>query len=319
MKKKLILLTALLSVISLTGCSTDAKTSFNANWRKDTIKPNTDVMLSETETLTYSVEFEPNAAAAYSLDYKNGSFKTTLSAKNGNYFFETELNVEVAFTVGGEKSDYYADVVKTEVELKSTQNGLFPVSSKKTVHSHSPADAYPVDLKTAMREYSFTVTTTYDGANGTSVFSYLNEAGEPTENGTRTKNFEIPTDYSYLDNESLLLAIRAVDSNATERFLVYNASTQGVQTVKLERKETATDTLTFKLNGADKTEAIPCVKYALSIDASNAGATQQLVIAQKTDASNNTWRNVLLRYETPLSYNLGTLVYKLTDANLLDF
>ena len=53
----------------------------------------------------------------------------------------------------------------------------------------------------------------------------------------------------------------------------------------------------------------------MKLSSSNPGATQTAYIATYDNAEMNTHRNVMLKLETPLAYNLGTLVYSLKSIN----
>ena len=52
---------------------------------------------------------------------------------------------------------------------------------------------------------------------------------------------------------------------------------------------------------------------SIQIDADNPGATQTALIATTDNPSDNTYRNVMLELNVPLSYSFGSLVYKLTS------
>lgn len=60
------------------------------------------------------------------------------------------------------------------------------------------------------------------------------------------------------------------------------------------------------------------VPYSLAINDTAPGATQKVWVAETTKAENNEYRNVILKMETPLSFNLGTLVYELSSVDFLD-
>lgn len=62
--------------------------------------------------------------------------------------------------------------------------------------------------------------------------------------------FLFRTDYSYIDNEELLFAIRGMSLTASEQLLVYNASTESVQTVKVVPSEEASDEFEFEVDGS---------------------------------------------------------------------
>ena len=56
---------------------------------------------------------------------------------------------------------------------------------------------------------------------------------------------------------------------------------------------------------------------SIVLDEKNPGGTQTAWIAKTNDTTNNKYRNVMLRLDTPLSYSLGTLQYTLISATYL--
>ena len=141
---------------------------------------------------------------------------------------------------------------------------------------------------------------------------------ENTEATPLTSNFSIDTKkYTYLDNEQLLFALRGLDPSSTSapKFLVYNAFADVVQTIKVSFSSETGEDFEIVKNGTTVKDTIPYYSADVSIDSKNPGATQTAWLAKAIDPSVNTYRNVVLRLEAPLSYNLGTLVYKLKSAN----
>ncbi|MFQ7078573.1 MAG: hypothetical protein ACLRSW_11900 [Christensenellaceae bacterium] len=126
-----------------------------------------------------------------------------------------------------------------------------------------------------------------------------------------TTNFEISQKYSYIDNGAFV-AIRGMTLTAAQQVNVYNASSRAVQPVKLRQAE-KTDTFDFEIDGVGKSRITYYRKIALAI--TNPGSTLTAWYAKtQPSLTNNVYRNVMLRLETPLSYNLGTLVYTLKTA-----
>ena len=100
-------------------------------------------------------------------------------------------------------------------------------------------------------------------------------------------------------------------------FAVYAPFTNAVQTIKASfaSKEEGTE-FTFKKDAEEekKSRVINYYPVTLSIDAENPGQSQTAWIAETGNAKDNLYRNVILRLETPISYNLGTLIYELSSA-----
>lgn len=318
-KKKLLILTsAALSAAFLTSCSSGSSTNFSANWYANTAI-NT-VIEGTKETLSYSISMkEEPTSSTFAVYYTKGSYTTTLTSVKENdelvYSYQTEMTISVQFAVNGEYSDeVFTDSVTSTVLFKNTQTGLQPIRSEKYVESHSPASMAPSSLATAYNHYKYSVVTEYKDncTNGTSVFTDLK-----TEGGAQTStDFSISDKYSYIDNEELAFAIRGISLTASQQLQVYNASTKAVQVVKITPSEAASDLFSFTMNGTElSNRAIDYYPVSIAISAVNPGATQTAWYAKTVDTAANTYRNVLLRLETPLSYNLGTLVYELESAD----
>lgn len=129
-----------------------------------------------------------------------------------------------------------------------------------------------------------------------------------------TTEFSIGDGYSYIDNEELLFALRGISYASAQQFQVYNASVRRVQNVRVSPSSSDSDEFEFSLGGQTSARAIEYYPLSISISESNPGATQTAWYAATTSASNNVYRNVMLRLETPISYNLGSLVYELQSA-----
>lgn len=305
------------SAFLLSSCSGGSSTSFSSNWCANTAI-NT-VVEGTSETLTYDVALDPDSAGndAYSVHYSNGTYTTSLSAeqKNGEllYRYHTELNISVQYLFDGQYSEIKADKVITTVYFMSTKVGLQPVSSSKEVESRSPAVLTPTSLETCYTDYHFTVETEYQDncTKGTCVYTDLTKE----EAAETSSDFSIGDDYSYIDNEQLLFAVRCMSLSSSQQIQSYNASINGVQTVRISASDSESDEFEFAINGTNSKRAIEYYPASVVISASNPGATQTAWIAKTTSATNNVNRNVMLRLQTPISYNLGTLVYTLKSAN----
>lgn len=309
------------------ACSAAQPTQFNARWRKAVTDASENVDLGgATETAEYDVSFEKGANETYSVNYANGKYKTELSAVNGNYVYKTALTVDVSYTFGGETAEFAGengDTVTSEVVVKSTQNGLKPVSSLKKVAAHVPASAAPVALSGnngCYREYFYTVSTDYS-ANSCTIEYFADKSFE-TPHATyqkQTRTFEHDGKYSLIDNEELLLAVRAIEKTAT--LSVYNTAAGKMQNVSVSKGSSEKTGFSFLIAGKDETAQsrdIAYAVYSLTISDTNPGATQKVWVASTADAQNNEFRNAILKIEAPVSFNLGTLVYTLSSVDFLD-
>ncbi len=317
-KKLLSLIAGLASVTLLASCTNvNSRVIFSDNWNTDT----THSTPSVNETLKYKVSFEKSSgldAVNYGLNYSNGTYTATLTPlpdKSG-YEYTTSLAIDVTYTLG-ETSETFTDEMNSTVIFKSSGSSLQPISSEKTMVCHSPANVDGASkIEACYLKYEYKIETNYENdlSKGKTVITNL----AATENNTTTREFEIEDDkYTYLDNEQLLLALRGVSPslNSAPTFLVYAPFTAAVQSIKTSFSTTTSKTsFTFQQNGNSVTKELSYREVSVSIDSKTPGATQTVWIADKaTNPLENENRNVILKMETPISYNLGTLIYELTE------
>ena len=313
-----------LSAVALSACSAAQPTQFNARWRKSVTDASENVNLGgAAEVAEYNVSFEKGGNDGFTVDYSNGKYKTELSAENGNYVYKTSLSIDVSFTFGGETQSFAGengDFVYSEAIVKSTQNGLLPVSSYKKAAAHVPASASPASLKGSYSVFFYTVKTDYSENSCTIEYFADNTFTTPHASyKTITRTFEHDGKHSLIDNEELLLAIRAIDKTATHS--VYNTAAGKMQNVSVSKGSNEKTAFSFMIAGKEEAAASRDISYnvySATISDTNPGATQKIWVASTTDAQNNEFRNVILKMEAPVSFNLGTLVYELTSVDFLD-
>lgn len=316
---------------SCTGISN--KIAFKDYWNEDSIS-----MQSIDETLVYDITFKKSEASfqsSYSIDYKAGTYTTHLVSTTHTdgkaaYIYTTDLQIDVTYTFQGESVTKH-DFITTESLFYSEDYALRPISSKKTFLNHSPTGGTATSLAECYTIAAYTVETKYtaDGKSGATTVT-LNPVKEGDQPIVDTPNtFEIDTeDYNYLDNEQLLLALRALPATTSSaNVLVYSPFVEAVQTINIATATTtnanttsetdASEPFFYTVNGIvpEKGRKVAYRTLTLSIDDANPGATQTAWIAKMTDPAKNTNRNVILHLETPLAYALGTLVYDLRSAD----
>ncbi len=307
-----------ISATCLTSCGTSQKISFSEYWRADS-STKQDI----TERLEYSLDYESNDSdGAYSLDYTNGKYVTELTSFTDSvgdrfYRYTTELTITAVYIFNGEVEEHN-DSVRTEVVFEQSAT-LRPISSRKEVLSHSPTYGLntetPTSVETCYTPYNYVVETTYSG-NGEGKCVVTNNVKE--EPIVSENAFELDVEkYTYLDNEQLLFALRGIKASAStsNTFKVYSPFTKAEQKVKATFSSKEGTEFSYLNNGTPVKENIEYFPTSIVLDEKNSGATQTAWFAATVNPQNNTYRNVLLRLETPVSYNLGTLIYQLTSAN----
>ena len=101
-------------------------------------------------------------------------------------------------------------------------------------------------------------------------------------------------------------------------FRTLDPQTYACVTVGVNGTPTAGSTLIEADIGGEKVEeAISTVEVPLAYGMKQAGPTRTLLYAAKGDASGNTYRNVLVRFENPIAYSLGKLTYTLSKAQFI--
>ena len=313
--KKFLSAIALTLCATLTACAgTSTKVTFEEYWLEDAgIAPN---VSPETvlEALEYDVEFKKASGLNddYSVHYENGVYTTKLTLNQGVYRYETSLSIDVTYTVDGQ-SDRKTDSIVSWVEFKKNAK-LQPIKSHKEIVNHSP-EGEGTTIESCYTKYDYTVDTTYNenGLGGKSVI--VNNTTSTSEE----KTFTVEDKYTCLDNEQLLFALRGLSqSTSTASLSVYAPFSGAVQTINVGYSSLEQGTeFTFTKNGVSSTQVINYYPVSVKINAQLPGATQTAWIAATTNAHSNTFRNLILQLETPVFYNLGSLIYKLKSASFV--
>lgn len=310
MKRKTILsVTALLvCATTLSACSgANNKITFKEYWFENVgYTPN-----FVTETLVYDVEFEKGSGLStnnYTVEYTNGTFETKLTLEEGYYLYETSLTIDVTYLYG---SETFTATDTTVSWVKFEDSALMqPISSHKEIKNHVlNSDG------SALAVYDYTLDTEYATDHKTGSTKLVDNTTPKKDD----KPFEIEDKYTYLDNEQLLLALRGISQTTSSgAFSVYAPFSTVVQTINVSfGSKVEGEEFSFEKNGTPFKNVVNYYPVSVSINAQSSGATQTAWIAATGDSSSNTYRNVMLQLKTPLSHNMGTLVYKLKSANFI--
>lgn len=317
MKRKLFALSAAaLSLTILAGCS-EYKVALTANWYRD---PSITNAISGTyEKLTYRVtSLNDGTSADLKVTYEPGTYVVEL--KNAVYTWDDGTNEEVyelssTLSVSGkytfeDKSHEFSDSIVSRCVFRTVDKELQPIVSEKTVHSTSPAGPVPVTGEDPFVVYEYSTTVQYDKDCQNATVSYEDLSDEASEKSERT--LSVQNGYSYFDNEQLLFAGRAMTfgEGSSLRVSCLGAELGKLQDVLFSCQET--DKRTQTING-EEIKDIDVNGVTLSLQQDLTGSVQKLYYASRL-SGNNTYRNALLYMEVPLSYNLGTLAYTLTEA-----
>ncbi|MBQ9081614.1 MAG: hypothetical protein IJY26_03140 [Clostridia bacterium] len=307
------------TVFALTACgSATVSTSIAPNWYADTTL---NTSISNTyEKLSYKVTYEKGSNEDYQVAYQEGTYTVVLENSTYNneavYKLTSSLQIEGSYTLGSDTLSF-TDSVASECYFHSAGQALYPLYSKKTVHSTTPLKNNPTSLEDAVAQYEYTMEVTYNlGDNSaTSVYTDLKDSSKNTE-----QTYSLKDNLTVLDNESLLFAVRGVslDAQVTESAYVLNPynKTQEIVNIVLAGQGTQAKYSFKNLDQGDtatKEYTMDVNVVQISRNQTLGGKTVTAYYAAKT--APNDYRCVMVKMENPLSYNMGKLVYTLTEAD----
>ena len=302
---------------AFTACNQDNSVTFSPFWHERAEAPQDGTI----EKLTYAVSFEKSSGLNfnYSVDYKNGVYTTTLTRFDDNgtkrYRYETSLQITVIYECDGTTSAPFTDSVTSWVEFETAETGLKPLKMHKETKSHSPVSTEVTNVEESYVYYE--TTTDIDYVSGTATVVTVWPDFTENETNTRTSTVKKEDKYTHLDNEQLLVAVRGIspENNSSPSFSVYSPYTDAAQIIQASfGSKKARKVANLTINGMKIEKEISYYPVTLSLNAKNSGMSQTLHVAAKIPSGANTYRNVVLSYEAPLSLNLGTLTYSLTNA-----
>ena len=326
MKKKILsILSLAMSTAMLTSCAgISKKVKFSENWYKDVTSS---IVANVSEKLVYSVSCKHNEDVTDTqyryLRYGKGTYETELKSETLDgelvYHYSTKLEMPVSYKCYTDnKSEDFTDVVTSEVWFKAATSALEPIKSFKTVVSHSPTmEGEFTSLDVCYNYYNYTVETTYtDGKSGECVFTDLTK----TENNVKNISFsEHSDDYSTVDNEQLLLAVRAMESLSSCTLNVFNSAWGTSLPVSISVGAADSQAFDLTIDGtAYEQKSIRYVPVTVKLDTTNPGSQQNIWLAEKSNSTNNANRNVILKIETEIFYSVGTMTYELVSADFID-
>lgn len=310
-------------VMCLTGCG-GSSTTFSANWYKNTSI--TTSISGTSETLTYSVSLTEGSNSHMSVSYgKDSSYTVNLTnttysydetSSENAYLLTSSLSVNVTYTVGEETASY-TDVITSKIYFSTADNALRPMYSYKEFSCHSPTTSAPVSLEEGVKYYHYSFETKYDSALSIASLTYTKLDGDTSSLENYTEDYKISSDYTYLDNEELLFAIRGmtISSSASTTVKTLNASRNLMQEIQLTNNGSVEGTYKFDM-GEEMPEdgySITANKITVIANDLQSGSSQTAYYAV-ADADSNSYRGVMLSLSGDLPYNLGTINYTLTKA-----
>lgn len=341
------------TVLASAGCATAPVNSISlySNWYIRTgfedIQPSIlDSSASfSAETLSYSVKLEKGASTNpnYSVEYdEESSYNTTFFATTFDwqgedvldkyktdkteqvYVFSSQqvISGKYVHRDGGEIA--FDDLVYTACYFRSVSFNLEPVYSIQQVYSTSPNATAPQTAEEMATRYEYRVETYYDYnlTEATVIYTDLqSQDQEPTE--TVVNDLD-RLDYTLFDNASILTAVRAMNTNDENFAKVISVFTPvekrvknyGVQVNAISSLGENDAQIKNALTDAGYCSAETEIKYNevyFALQENMQGTIKSAWYANVGNASENNCRSTLLKLRTPLSFNLGTLVYELKE------
>ncbi len=318
-KKRLLWLPLLAPFALLVGCGGSMKLGFSPNWYQDNTVEN---VLGKDETLVYEVTFRPaETDDGVRVNYGTGSYVTTLTAENYStesetvqaYHFHSRFDISGYYERGSERGEAFDDSMESDVWFTRTSEGFRPLKSQKTVHATVPYSEQGSD------EWSTPYVFTYDMNYATDVSEVeyklditLPEAHKRTTEG----KIELDNDYSVLDNEQIVMGLRGLSlsaSNTNYAFETVDPQTQQAVSVNTAA-EAQTTAVSFTLGDEKVETTLDAIQFTCTYASSHSGPSRKFLYAARTDESTYRYRSVLLSFENPVMYNLGTMTYTLKKA-----
>jgi len=311
----------LCGVIAISGCSASS-TTFSANWYKNTSI--TTAISGTSEKLTYEISYTAGTNEEYGLNYSDGTYETNLinttySYEDGStpenvYLLTTSLKTNVSYAIGDESATY-TDTVTSKVYFKTVDNALQPIYSYKEFSCHSPLGATPVSFNDSVIYYHYSFETVYDKTLSTATLTYKKLDGDESALKDSEKEYSVSTNYTYLDNEELLFAVRGmtISEDSSTTISTLNASRSLTQNVSITNNGSEAGTYKFDMGEGETDYSITANKITIIISSLQSGGEQTAYYAAAS-TDNNEYRGVMLSLDTTLPYALGTLSYNLTKA-----
>lgn len=322
MKKLALILTSIVLTATTAGCALGATAGsvFGGSYflRSEEVASVGNI----DETTEYNVTFTPNANCPVAFSLNSGKYTMhayTSSTESGVrcYRLDTELKINGSYTIG-EAVTPVDDSIVTTALFYDVDKALKPISSSRTVKSHSVGYS---EGKFTINYYDYEVSTAYDESANEAVVTFAPNLETSTgkyslEAGTTTysKVFE----KTYLDNETILFAIRAfkLTQDFSTTFTSIDATAKVKRTLSLVSR-TVTDeagnavSATYEtlhleyVNTGEKITGADSYKLSLSVSGTYTGSEIILYYARSDIKKNG---QCLVKMQTKLQLDIGAVV-----------
>ena len=334
-----------------TRISTTVEKNYTDFWKSNAEVAKYSVAFTEGTNGYYSVNYDvENAEYATRFymesgyDWKGTAYESDTNDAVDVYVYETALTVSGSYKVKATGEELkFDDSITTICKFRLAGNNLQPVYSKQEVKNVSPnaLGSNNLNVICVKTDAVFETFYNYDCSEATVHTTDNTQTGDAIGTEISTVKLKNKKGYSIFDNSQLRLALRSLTvSNTTNySFNVFSPQNGGMTTCKatcyaaaeLKKDDTAQNKIITALNACKPDDYIffdgtpsgdgKAMTYrynaiALNISTDMQGPTPTCWYTSIENADVNATRSVLIRLTTPLSFNLGTLVYDLKSLAL---
>lgn len=294
------------------------------NWSNNTF-----VEITETNKSDYATA---NGVYAAGTNEEFVYYYKTELVYSGAYVYDSDITVAAT----ADNSIAFDNTITTVSCFRSAQDNLEPVYSYTSAHSTVPNSNIPSSVSAMAQELEYEYTVYYSEDCTQATCTYANKLDSSTN---YTKTVDVGSDnYTYFDNNQLYAAIRGMNlsSSFSETISLYipadggmvDVAVAGSSTAELDSVENATivNALTAAYGESDlsgsEDEAFTATNHSyieytevsIALTGDYTGVTRTACYTCVEDENNNQYRATLIYFTNPMSYNLGTLEYTLTEV-----
>ena len=322
LKKLAPIFTLLLPLALLSGCGGTAELDLLANWYAD--ETHHQLINGQKETLTYEVIYTPPTEAQKPFaeyHYDKGSYIAVLQehsslageaewATGTGYTFVTDFSISGTYKITGGEETPFTDTIHSEVSFANVGEMLRPIRSYKEFHTTSQTETY--GLKFVRYEYSYTATYNQKLTETQITVRDLRTDVKDEDKLDLSKKLKLKGSGTFLDNEQILLALRAVDLSMNFSFRTVNPVTHARENVTMASSaKEGKYTGSFIRNGTSTGETpLAVTTFAIGYTSKKSGMTQTLTYALPSEKN---FRNALIEMKTTAPDGLGTFTYRLKE------
>ncbi len=354
MKKifSLLLGSALLLSVTLTGCGGPANLEFTSSFSPDKTQ------VGYKEVLTYDVNYVndsskyPSLARTFAVDEYlekdginySGTLTTTFEVKsnvnvpNGDsdvmaidgvseiYYYKSELNLTASYNFkGGDEMDKTVnDNIVSETYFLPAEHSFAPIYS--TYHAEMTLISLGLENPYTKAVYDFVTTYTKSNYNLDKkiVMTATNSDGEEIKQETlenKTLGYSFKT---AIDNNALNFAIRNYKTNEEQstRISVISPAYESATSLLISKHTPENLAIKYPTNTSEE-QTVPVKKFSMSVENTNESGLPHYFVVQNGASANGVVKNnaLLVKYAAPLfSYNImtcmGAIEYSLSSVTI---